>query len=301
MIGIITAMLVRSPYLLILGTVSGVVLTYDIRFKIILRVVQHPSCTSIHGLYNWPKDENFSHLIVAAGSGELALWDLSTPETTTPKEIWCTRKDAGLYLACLQPEEIAPHSSHSVHDIVTQLVSAHLLSDPESLNHSQILVTLPEDTIAADSSSIRGFAACHGGQWLLTAGADRTIRFWDRDKVSHSYVVSSVDSDTLSGYRQYATFEIPVSKGPTVNLLKATPPLFGSGQTSQATAHHISLHIEFPADADDVPGCHRRLKVSKSWAFQSPHRDVIADLAVIHVPNTMILAAGRDGSIGVWR
>ncbi|ORZ39930.1 hypothetical protein BCR44DRAFT_1458058 [Catenaria anguillulae PL171] len=75
--GSITCMLVdhhRHAWVLA-GTSRGILVVFDLRFRIMIRAWTHPSRTRIHALCTyWPKAD---HVLVAAGKGEVSVWDVS--------------------------------------------------------------------------------------------------------------------------------------------------------------------------------------------------------------------------------
>ena len=142
---------------------------------------------------------------------------------------------------------------------------------------------------AADAAAVPGFRALlptPGGASasLLSAGADCCVRLWNARRPEQSYVVcgpvpQTVDQKPLTQMPMY--YERTLHRGVPV------------------VREHLSASLPPEAvDRDLLARTGRPFVVSGA---RNCHDDAINDLATVHLNDTILLSASRDGVVKGWR
>ncbi|KAG0266360.1 Serine/threonine-protein kinase [Mortierella polycephala] len=250
--GVITAMVVdHQKAWLIVGTNRGVLTLWDLRFMIAIRSWVHPSKSRISRLVIHPEPHPPSRggkVIIASGRNEVSVWDIETVEC---REIFGVRN--------ADEKKALPFDSFKATE---PLCGSELLRNSFTTNDSNV---------SADQS-VRAVIFPTDCEYMITAGADRKIRYWDTSRVEISYVISGHDSQDPPP--KYATrrFEgLPVHY--EVTPLQSTKPR-SSGRSNVITVQQQQLLRN--------------------------HLDAIMDIALTELPCMMLISGDRDGVIKVF-
>lgn len=111
--------------------------------------------------------------------------------------------------------------------------------------------------------------------FLLAAGTDQRLRFWDLDDPTKSYMAIAKPNDTITAC--HVTYERRLIDGMCVFLEQV--------------------------DERQTPGAGTKDEVPRAGPEPPPagHRDSITDIALCKTSQCFLLTASRDGVIKVWK
>jgi phosphoinositide-3-kinase regulatory subunit 4 len=262
------------------GTSRGYISLWDIRYNLMSKLWRHSSNGPIHrlacrkalpkaslsspGAVQLPACEG-AYLFVAAGKNEASVFGI--PE-------------GGECMRCFR--SIPMLESRNPLAQLPQLNEVHLPRHPHApivsaweANHGRNCVT----TNATDPSirAIMGRITASGSSYLVTAGTDKLIRYWDFSTPQKCFAVSG-----LQAGQPKPTFETPSADG-----------LYGK----------LFLSYDSPATSQDsILQAHLPLREGRGpQQSNSVFRDSITDLKSIDIPMRMMISASKDGEIKLWR
>ena len=136
-----------------------------------------------------------------------------------------------------------------------------------------------DDPTTTDSGpqnhNMRALASPSECSYLLTAGADKRIRFWDIATPANSYAVCGVDPGAPRP--RYSHQQLGGPNGENVPLFREVPntqdPLMLEAANSKLRAHLPSMN----------------------------HHDCILDMKMLELPHRMLISSSRDGVVKVWK
>lgn len=310
-------------YWLLVGTSHGVLNLWDLRFKLRVRSWGFPGGAPIHRVCLHPiRGTRRKQVIVAGGtgSGDITIWDL---EKLTCKEVYRTAAATTTSTAPSHPSKLVPIDSSSLKPYTPYFPdlspSSSLLAQLHSPSPHPSTVAAAETTQA--DRSVRALATGfrpstdaerdprHG--FLLAAGPDRKVRFWDLDRVEASCVVSGiVDADeaqpvfvakSLVGTTgvECVVCEERVAGGHAVGPYGSSPggaspggPRVGAGASSGASK---------PASANTQHRSSRSTMVSMhQQRLLKSHLDCVLDVALVEFPVNMVVSVDRAGAVMVF-
>ncbi len=125
-------------------------------------------------------------------------------------------------------------------------------------------------------------------QFLVTAGRDRIVRYWDLRNPTKSFRISSTDDKTKYRYKAY--------------LDKKYDEVVFDELVEYSKDETSNFQAETSGSADLYNKKTSQIIVPKSMKTKNKavHRDVITDLKAIEFPNKMLLTSGRNGIVKVW-
>ncbi|OAQ30331.1 ARM repeat-containing protein [Linnemannia elongata AG-77] len=255
--GVITAMVIdRRKSWLLVGTNRGVLTLWDLRFMISIRSWVHPTKSRISRLViqpppqlNGEKPIDYKdRIIVASGKNEVSVWDIEQNECL---EIFGVRNaDDKKALSFDSFKAIEP------------------LSGSELLRNS---FTSNDSNVSSDQS-VHAVIFPTDCDYMITAGADRKIRYWEKSRIELSFVISGHDpQDQLPKYAKQRIEGLPVHYEVTpVPPAKPRP----TGRNNAITAQQQQLLRN--------------------------HLDAIMDIALTELPCMLLISGDRDGVIKVF-
>lgn len=189
----------RRRIWLVVGTSHGVIDMFDLRFLIRVKAWGLPSMTSIHRIALHPSKGRGKWICVAGGcgQGEITVWDV---EKSQCREVYraatLTGKDSSKGYEPWRIDDFPPEG------ILTKLASSQLL-EPNSTSVVDrgvraivVAADVAEESAGRAGSEAGGRGAGTGGMgFMISAGADRKIRYWNLGHVEASCVVSGLDVD----------------------------------------------------------------------------------------------------------
>ncbi|KAF9102549.1 Serine/threonine-protein kinase [Mortierella sp. GBA35] len=255
--GVITAMVIdRRKSWLLVGTNKGVLTLWDLRFMISIRSWVHPTKSRISRLVIQPPPQQNGEnpvdykdrIIVASGKNEVSIWDIEHNECL---EIFGVRNaDDKKALSFDSFKAIEP------------------LSGSELLRNS---FTTNDSNVSSDQS-VHAVIFPTDCEYMITAGADRKIRYWEKSRIELSFVISGHDpQDQLPKYAKQRIEGLPVHYEVTpVPPAKPRP----TGRNNVITAQQQQLLRN--------------------------HLDAIMDIALTELPCMLLISGDRDGVIKVF-
>ena len=192
------------------GTSKGCVALWDIRYNVMCKLWQHSSASTINRLAScktissslgsranagdYPEG---AYLFLAAGRGEAAVWGL--PE-------------GGECIRCYRTVPAPPVDSARVptyHAIESLPVLNEIPLMSRHSRYDAVGGMLKRGNLAPEPSvrSVIGRISSTGSSYIITAGSDRYIRFWDFSNSANCFTVSGLDS--AQPRHQYATPDLP--------------------------------------------------------------------------------------------
>lgn len=183
----------RKHNWLILGTSHGVLDMWDLRFQLRLKAWGLPGSAPIHRAAVHPSKGRGKWIIVAGGTGhgELSVWDC---EKTQCREVYRAGggKDSG---KGYEPWNVEDESSENM---LTRFATTPTHLEPGGGGGTGGMGTVDRGVrafavgldVVEDSQDTRQLPG-----FIVSAGADKKIRFWNCAKVESSIVVSGLDTD----------------------------------------------------------------------------------------------------------
>jgi phosphoinositide-3-kinase regulatory subunit 4 len=265
----------RKAHWLLLGTSHGVLDLWDLRFKLRLKAWVCHGSSPIHRLYQvyLPRQKR-SRLYIAGGSGqgEVTMWDF---EKHICKEVYRlgTDKDTGL-------------KSTTLTDLDEEKPGGML---------GRFATTLEPTATAAPSRGIRALTvhsqvlddkgdAKH--TFLLTAGPDWKIRYWDTLRPEASMVISGLEADEAKP-AYVASQPSPDTVVVTERVVQA-PGQAAGGRESRSSA---------AGRKTPQKSARSGLISLQQQQLLKTHLDNILDVALIEQPYGMVVSADRSGVI----
>ncbi|CAM9503662.1 unnamed protein product, partial [Chrysoparadoxa australica] len=253
------------------GTSRGYVCLWDIRFPLLCKVWRHNSRQPIHRLATCtrlPQRNLQSPIFISSGGNEAAVWDLAGAGAASQcfrvvEQGTIENHEVPFLESVPLPKQAVPYAPIlSSRDL---LRATEELCGPRSLSHS----------MRAMVGRISG-----SGSYLITAGTDRCIRYWDFQVPSRSGLVSLT---SLSPSFTSCSISVPM-------LLTTCHFMLLSHFKSVAVMPGSELGA---AATDDGDG-------SLSSGLIE-HKDAILDLKTVDWPISLLLSSSRDGVVHVYR
>ncbi|KAG0092152.1 Serine/threonine-protein kinase [Podila epicladia] len=250
--GVITAMVIdHQRTWLLVGTNRGVLTLWDLRFRIAIRSWVHPSKSRISRLVIHPEPHPPSKsgkVIIASGRNEVSVWDLEHVEC---------RETFGVRSA---DEKKALSLDH--------FKASEPLSGSELLRTS---FTSSDSNVSADQS-VRAVIFPTDCEYMITAGADRKIRYWDTSRVDLSYIISGHD-------------------------IQDPPPKYATRRFEGLPVHYEVTPLQ--SAKPRATGRSNVITVQQQQLLRN-HLDAIMDIALTEFPCMMLISGDRDGVIKVF-
>ena len=266
----------RKRNWLCVGTSHGIIDLWDLRFKMRLKGWGIPGKSAIYRMCIHPTKGRGKWICVSGGTGlgEVTVWDL---EKTTCREIYRTggSKDGPkTYEARDEDEDNA--------DRMLGRFAANLETGDNANSDRGVRAMIVGTGLGEDLRDVR-YA------FIVTAGSDRKIRFWDIGRAENSCIYSGLDVDDVK-------------------------PTYTSSHPTTA----ISLIAErFPRHAPTAPNASSGASKTKNSASSRPsrstvistsqqrllqsHLDSIMDVALLEWPYTMSISVDRSGIVFVFQ
>jgi phosphoinositide-3-kinase regulatory subunit 4 len=284
----------RKHHWLIIGTSHGVLDLWDLRFKLRLKGWVFQGAAPIHRLV-LPKLRKKSPLYIAGGTGqgEVTVWDV---EKTICREVYRTgiaKDTAGLKSTTLMDlDEEKPGG-------MLGRFSTNLEPTANSAADAGIRA------LGVYAQSMDDGRGGGGGDakyvFLLTAGPDWKVRYWDTYRPEASLVVSGLETDEQravystsqpSPDTMVVTERLALPQGQTQTQGSAAA---GGGRESRSS--NSSAKRTAAAQGQAQKPARSTALVGLQQQFLRSHLDTILDVALIEQPYGMVISADRSGVI----
>lgn len=232
-------------------------------------------------------------LLCASGPGLMQIWDMETgrrtwnfrqaqsqmaPPVLLPTESGGTVKDKKSSKMSRTTTMNKTMSSSTTTTSTTSITTTTVISSSSSSSSkrdSEVPNDIPDYGIKGLASSksttiTRAVISPCGGNYIITAGTDRKIRYWDMERPHNSYIISGLEcNEDQPKYRCTSLEDITIfDEEPTIKSINMAD---------------IEL---LPDPALVSPSIH--------------HHDTITQLGVLEVPHQMLISGSRDGVVKVW-
>jgi phosphoinositide-3-kinase regulatory subunit 4 len=268
----------RRAHWLLLGTSHGVLDLWDLRFRLRLKAWACHGAQPIHRLHQvFSVSTKRTRVYIAGGSGqgELTVWDW---EKHLCREVYRTgtSKDIGT-------------KSTTLIDLDEERAGGML---------GRFATALEPSANSAVDRGIRAFALHtqavdeKGEQkhtFLLTAGPDWKIRYWDTSRPEASMVVSGLEADEAKP--QYIVSQSTPDTVVVTERLSQPQNQLSNGRDSRASTSSAKGPPKSPRSG--------LISLQQQHLLRS-HLDSILDMALIEQPYGMVIAADRSGVINMF-
>ncbi|KAJ4339839.1 Serine/threonine-protein kinase [Ascochyta clinopodiicola] len=266
----------KKAHWLLLGTSHGVLDLWDLRFKLRLKAWVYSGASPIHRLMlvQDSRRKRSQRLYIAGGSGqgEVTMWDWEKHVCERVYRIG-SGKEAGLksiLLADLDEEKPG--------GMLGRFATA--LEPTANQSADRGIRAFAVHTQAVDDKG----DAKH--TFILTAGPDWKIRYWDTYRPEASMVVSGLEVDEAKP--QFGISQPGVDTTVVTELSSQPPPQALHGRESKS-----STSSKKPAPKSSRSG----LISLQQQQLLKTHLDTILDVALVEQPYGMIISADRSGVI----
>lgn len=269
----------RRAHWLLLGTSHGVLDLWDLRFKLRLKAWVCHGASPIHRLYQvfLPKSKK-TRLYIAGGNsqGEITVWDW---EKQICKEVYRmgTCKDIGTKSTTLidldeeKPGGMLSRFATSLEPTANSTVDRGICA------------------LAVHTQAVDDRADSKPHTFLLTAGPDWKVRYWDMSRADGSMVVSGLEADEAKP--QYTASQPSPETVIVTERFSQPQTLAVNGRDSRS-----STTSKKPAPKSAKSGL---ISLQQQHLLKS-HLDNILDVALIEQPYGIVISADRSGIINLF-
>jgi len=164
---------------------------------------------------------------------------------------------------------------------------------------------------------VKGLACAANGGYLVTAGSDKRVRFWDMQNTSNSCTVSGLrpehpkprytcSNNLIEGVSVYEEFpdvffhhfsSDAAAPNPSPTHSHTAPSLAPNTSVASGTGGGA------PAGAaQGAAGFAQKQGKHRGPPVPSPnHNEAVLDVGLIELPHAMIVSCSRDGVVKVWK
>jgi len=138
------------------------------------------------------------------------------------------------------------------------------------------------------------FGVEHGGttgvlvskdQFMIAAGRDRVMRYWDLQQPQKSFRISNTSPNTIFTYNTYLD-------------KKYNEAVFEELIEFEEGDEYADLNEQ--RDTATISSSTSQLSKNRSRDTKSVHQDIITDIKAIEYPQNMLLTSSRNGVVKVW-
>jgi len=304
----------RKRNWVIVGTTYGILDMWDLRFQLRLKAWGLPGSTPIHRLQIHPSKGRHKWVIVAGGAsqGEMSIWDC---EKTQCKEVYRSGPVGGKeWSKDFEPWNVDEESPDNI-----------LQRFATSPNHLQL------PAIGGGNAVDRGVRALYAAQdvvesdsdarvlpgFIISAGADRKIRFWNCVRVEGSIVVHGLEVEepkpTYTSIHPSPVLTIYTensSQGDTESLSSVGSGgirrFLGASSASCEESGNTDVGTVFRwggGKKKNASGRSPRSTVISQQQQQllKSHLDSVTDVAFLELPYGMVISVDRGGMIFIYQ
>ena len=267
---------------LLLGTSRGILDLWDLRFLLRLKAWGLPPYNSIKQLQIHPTRGHGKWVCVAGGAshGEITVWDID--------KLQCRE----VYRANGSQDVNRNYDAYRIDDDKPEGPLGRFAVDPDHKLDSMFVssaewtinsILVGKDNLRADGSVD---LKSNGGGFILSAGADRRVRFWDLGRTEASSVVSGLD--------------VEESK-PTFSSMQTSPSLTITTERRSSTSSSSSQKEGSSTKKRSGGRPSRQAFISlQQEKLLKNHLDAILDVALIESPYAMVVSVDRAGCINIF-
>lgn len=309
----------KSRHWLLLGTSHGVLDVWDLRFRVRGQSWGFPGAAPIHRVCPHPIDSTEKTLVVVAGGtgfGDVTIWDL---ENFICVEVYRTASNTSPILSTSQQ----PHASVSLKSYTpwfpdtspsSTLIDRFASSSPPRPSTAETATTTTPNPLEIPQTdrSVRalitgyrppaepGQKPRHG--FLIAAGPDRKVRFWDLDHMDASCVVSGLEADE----RQpgFLSRRLIASDGTECAVCEEQTERMQHESDNGGAAAEAGRAGKSPAGKEKTSSTKSPRSTVISLEQQrllTSHLDCVLDVALVEYPVNMVVSVDRSGAVYVFQ
>ena len=274
----------KKHHWMLVSTTFGVLSLWDLRFRIRVRTWAFPFGYPIHRLMLAPgRGSRRSKFAIAGGTGpgEVTIWDLEKLQWKEAYRTGSAKELKGDYK--LIDLEDAPAGS----------TLRRLGSSQEMKSGSEGDLCIPAITMGShyneDGSDPRYF-------FLLSAGPDWKVRFWDPSRQDATMVVNGLEPDEGKPTYRYS------HPAADVTIIQETLHPASKPSSDTPSAASSPNGKSSPSSPRKTSGRHARSSIIslQQQHLLRTHLDNIEDVALLEYPFGMVVSADRSGVIYVF-
>lgn len=268
----------RKAHWLLLGTSHGVLDLWDLRFKLRLKAWVYSGASPVHRLLLVPmagrKQKQRLYIAGGSGQGEVTMWDWE-------KHI-CERvyRIGGGKETGLKSTQLTDLDEEKPGGMLGRFATA--LEPTANQSADRGIRALAVHTQAVDDKG----DARH--TFILTAGPDWKIRYWDTYRPEASLIVSGLEADEVKP--QFLVSQ-PGAETTVITELSSKAPTQASVLTARDSKGSSSSKKPAPKSSRSGLISQQQQQLLKS------HLDRIMDVALLEQPYGMVISADRSGVI----
>ncbi|KAI9713419.1 MAG: Serine/threonine-protein kinase [Bogoriella megaspora] len=272
----------KRHHWLLLGTSHGILDLWDLRFRFHVRGWGFSGANAIHRIVLHPvKSTRKKKVLIAGGTGQgdVTVWDL---EKFICQEVFRTSAAR---------EGSRGFDTWKIEDEKPEGLLARFATGPESSHGA-----LTDQSVRALATGVHvsedGQDPRHG--FVISAGPDWKVRYWDMDHVKASKVISGLDAD--EGQPLYE--QVDVNQDTTMVTEISTVVGAKPAGPSRATSSNKVTSNSSARRTSGNPGKGRAgiVSVQQQKLLQS-HLDTVMDVALLEYPYGMVISVDRSGVI----
>lgn len=288
------------------GTSSGTIVLWDIRFGLPLKSWGHPSRSRI----NYMTLEGVSPQTLRPGGSPKLTCSVEGP--TSEISVWDIETGACDQVFCVIDSE-----NDRAEDEMNALYGKGLRPLPAPTAMDPLPPPRYSGSKFGRFGGVSGVVCTPDGKGMISAGADRKIRFWDLGSVEKSYLVSTPDVDApapkyTSQKHENVGFNLEYSPAysgggvksggsptaPSSRKTSTSSPTAGGGAKSGTSG---KLGDTSTASSNGGGGVSPIASSSLSTPSQSFHLDAITDIQITPYPYPMLITSSYDGVVKIYK
>jgi phosphoinositide-3-kinase regulatory subunit 4 len=267
----------KKHHWLLLGTSHGVLDLWDLRFKLRLKAWVFAGASPIHRLLLPRLKRQRLYIAGGTGQGEITVWDF---EKLVCKEVYRTggSKDTGSKSTTLiDLDEEKPGG-------MLGRFATSLEPTANSIADRGIRALVVNSQATDDKGDAKH-------TFLLTAGPDWKVRYWDTNRPDISSVVSGMEADESKP--QYSTTQPSPDTTVVTERLSQPQAQVVAGSSGRDSRQSSSSAAKRPPPKQSRTGL---ISLQQQYLLKS-HLDTVLDVALIEQPYGMVISADRSGVV----
>jgi phosphoinositide-3-kinase regulatory subunit 4 len=278
----------KKHHWLLLGTSQGILDLWDLRFRLRLRSWGLPGGSPIHRLDNRSFKGSKRYRVIVCGGlvGEVLTFDVEKGQIKDlNKTSIATSRESSLKSASLLPTILdLDDDTNRPGGVLSRFIPSSPMEIASSGSDKSVRAVAVGTHGTPDSSESKH-------PFMLTAGPDWKIRFWDTLRPERSMVVNGLEYDEpLPSYsqRDYSGVMVISEKAGVIS--------------SDQNSGHRGGGTNTPAGTPSKKGKSQRSTIvsMQQQSLLRGHKDVIMDIALLEAPYGMVVSVDRAGVIYVF-
>lgn len=326
----------RSRSWIAVGVSRGIIDIWSIRYQVRLKAWGFQAGTPIHKITMHPVRGNGRCICVVGGASatndEVSVWDV---ERTICREVFRTNSEPGSASTIERKYEPVMVDDEPVETLLSrfatdpvQLLERSEISISKGLRTMCILAPellvdfeqgnfMPDYDGAPSGGATRTtsrYRAAIANSFMITAGADRNLRYWSLGKLDSSYIVSGpLAEHSRPTYSSFAATDQhlhhiiihtelrgAVSAAVGARTVEQAPPAPNGTARGQVSKGSQRRNTEVRQTPPEMQTMRNTLITSHQQNMMKYHSDAILDVTVLFKPYGLLVSVDRAGAIKVY-